>query len=89
MTAIEIVRADLRIPDGCTDYDGEIRALIRDCGLDLESAGVRAPASLHPRFEQAVKAYAKAFFGPGDDDSERWEKVYAMIRDSMALDRGG
>lgn len=88
MTAIETVRTVLRIPDGCTDYDSEIRELIRECALDLEGAGVRAPAALHPRFASALKAYVKAYFGPGDDDSERWQKVYAMIRDSMALDRG-
>ena len=84
----EEVKARLRLKSTAFD-SAEVQPLIDACKADLARAGVATDES-NPLMRQAVVLYCKANFGYSDD-SERYQKAYEGLRDSMALsgDYGG
>ena len=84
----EEVKARLRLKSTAFD-SAEVQPLIDACKADLARAGVVADES-NPLMRQAVVLYCKANFGYSDD-SERYQRAYEGLRDSMALsgDYGG
>lgn len=65
-------------------FDDEIRQTLAACFLDLRKVGVVKLSSEDPLIQQAAKLYLKAHFGY-DSESEKWERAYASLRDSLSL----
>ncbi len=78
---IEQLEKDLRVTNS-NAYE-EIKDLANACIHHLDIAGVYV-AEMDPLVYQAVKLYCKWNYGY-DDDTERFEKAYSALRDSMAL----
>lgn len=89
MTLLEEVKTVLRVKSKAFD-DAEISPLISSCKADLLRAGIKTDAETDPLTRQAIKLYCKANFG-FSEDSEKFQKAYEALRDSMALsgDYGG
>lgn len=84
----EEVKVRLRLRSAAFD-DAEVQPLIDACMRDMDRVGVKANEN-DPLTRQAVVMYCKANFG-FSDDSERYQRAYEALRDSMALsgDYGG
>lgn len=82
------VKVRLRLKSAVYD-DAEIQPLIDACMRDMGRVGVKANDT-DPLTRQAVALYCKANFG-FSNDSERYQRAYEALRDSMALsgDYGG
>lgn len=61
----------------------EVEDLINACKKELEMKGVHGDET-DPMYYQAIVLYCKAHYGY-DEDSERFEKAYNSLRDSMYL----
>ena len=61
----------------------EVKDLIAACKKELEMKGVYGNET-DPTYYQAIVLYCKAHYGY-DEDSERFEKAFNSLRDSMYL----
>lgn len=61
----------------------EVKDLINACKKELEMKGIHGDET-DPIYYQAIVLYCKAHYGY-DEDSERFEKAYNSLRDSMYL----
>lgn len=82
-------REALRIPAGCTDYDGEIDDLIDSARAALRAGGVskeKAADESDGSVRLAIKVWCKANFGMDNPDAERYaqsfETLVTMMRGS-------
>jgi hypothetical protein len=83
MALIDDVRLNLRITSTAFDA-AEIQPIIDACKIDLKLSGVNVIDDSDPLIKRAVVLYAKANFGYSTD-SERYQKAYDMLKNSMAL----
>lgn len=63
----------------------EILDLIEACKIDLSISGVKKIDETDALVIQAIKLYCKANFGLDNKDSEKYQKSYDMLKNSMAL----
>ena len=79
---LEKVKLALRIKNNKLDDD--ITDLIDACKIDLSISGVKKIDETDALVIQAVKLYCKANFGLDNKDSEKYQKSYNMLKNSMA-----
>lgn len=65
--------------------DDEILDLIEACKIDLSISGVKKIDETDALVIRAIKLYCKANFGLDNNDSEKYQKSYDMLKNSMAL----
>ena len=78
---VEKIKERIRVKSKSSDE--EVKDLIAACKKDLEMKGVYGDEA-DPIYYQAIVLYCKAHYGY-DEDSERFEKAYNSLRDSMYL----
>lgn len=79
-------RDALRIPAGCTDYDGEIDDLIDSARSALRAGGVRAEKAADDSdgtIRLAIKVWCKANFGMDNPDHERFMQSFETLVTQM------
>lgn len=80
------VKTALRIKHDA--LDGEISDLIEAARADLALSGVAADKTkddTDPLIKRAVITYCKAHFGLENDDSEKYQRSYDMIKQHLSL----
>lgn len=83
MELLEELKTALRI--GSSRFDeSELIPLINACKVDMKISGVEIIEETDALVRQAIKLYAKEYFGYYDD-SEKYKKAYEGLRDAMAL----
>ncbi len=80
---LEKVKLSLRIKH--FKLDDEINDLIEACKIDLSMAGVRKIDETDPIIIRAVIIYCKANFGLDNSDSEKYQRSYDLLKQSLAL----
>lgn len=80
---LEKVKLALRIKNN--KFNDEIEDLINSAKLDLSIAGVRKIEETDPLIQQAIKIYCKANFGLDNKDSEKYQKSYELLKQSLSL----
>ena len=78
---VEKIKKRIRAKSGTANE--EVEDLINACKKELEMKGVHGDET-DPMYYQAIVLYCKAHYGY-DEDSERFEKAYNSLRDSMYL----
>lgn len=78
------VKKALRISDGNTAFDDDIRGLIEAAMIDLQIAG-KTGIGTDALIEQAVIMYARANFGLYDADVERFARSYEALKNNITL----
>lgn len=79
------VRDALRVSGN--DLDGEIQDLIDAAKADLMLSGVHATkiTDTDPLIKRAVIVYCKAHFGWAENDADRFERSYTMLKTHLTL----
>ncbi len=89
MTLLEEVKAALRITTDDADILGDVNELIESAKIDLVQAGVNeALVTLEEPdaiIKRAIKTYAKANFGYDNQEAERFERAYVMLKQHLSL----
>lgn len=80
---IEKVKLALRIKSNSLDLD--IQDLIESAKVDLSISGVKNLNEEDPLIIQAIKTYCKANFGLDNKDSEKYQKSYDLLKQSLSL----
>lgn len=80
---LEKVKLALRIKSNSLDLD--IQDLIESAKADLSIAGVKNLDEDDPLIIQAIKTYCKANFGLDNKDSEKYQKSYDLLKQSLSL----
>lgn len=80
---LEKVKLALRIKN--IKLDGEILDLIEACKIDLSIAGVRKLNDTDPLIQRAIIIYCKANFGLDNKESEKYQKSYDLLKQSLKL----
>ncbi|SFG10565.1 head-tail connector protein [Sporolactobacillus nakayamae] len=81
------VKMALRISH--TAMDSEIEGLIAAARGDLIRTGLLADMvnaeTVDPLIKQAITTYVKANFGLDNEDSDKYQRSYAMLRNDLSL----
>jgi hypothetical protein len=77
------VKLALRIKSSVMDT--EISDLIEACKLDLSISGIKVINELDPLIQRAIIVYCKANFGLDNKDSDKYQKSYDLLKQSLAL----
>lgn len=80
---LEKVKLSLRIKS--SKLDDEINDLIEACKIDLSISGVRKIKDEDPIIQRAIIVYCKANFGLDNKDSEKYQKSYDLLKQSLSL----
>ena len=80
---LEKVKLSLRIKS--SKLDDEINDLIEACKIDLSISGVRQIKDEDPIIQRAIIVYCKANFGFDNKDSEKYQKSYDLLKQSLSL----
>lgn len=80
---LEKVKLSLRIKS--SKLDDEINDLIKACKIDLSIGGVRKIKDDDPIIQRAIIVYCKANFGLDNKDSEKYQKSYDLLKQSLSL----
>lgn len=80
---LEKVKLALRIKNA--KLDDEIMDLIEACKIDLSISGVKKIKEDDPIIIRAVTIYCKANFGLDNKDSEKYQKSYDLLKQSLKL----
>lgn len=80
---LEKVKLALRIKNNKLDL--EINDLIEACKVDLSIGGVRKIEEIDPIINRAIILYCKANFGLDNKDSEKYQKSYDLLKQSLSL----
>lgn len=80
---LEKVKLSLRIKS--SKLDDEINDLIEACKIDLSISGVRKIKDEDPIIQRAIIVYCKANFGFDNKDSEKYQKSYDLLKQSLSL----
>ncbi len=84
---LDAVKTALRIT--AEAFDEEITGLMEAARLDLRLSGVTAAkldeSAEDPLINQAVTVYCKAHFGLNNEDSEKYQRVYDLIKVRLTL----
>lgn len=89
MPLLNDVKTANRILSNDPGIEGELQDLIEAALLDLNLSGVSVNAitedPLDPLIKRAVILYTKAHFGFGNDDFERLQQSYLMLKQHLCL----
>lgn len=81
------VKLSLRITNAA--FDSEIEGLIAAARGDLIRSGLSADKvdadPVDPLIKQAITTYVKANFGLDNEESEKYQRSYAMLRNDLSL----
>lgn len=80
---LEKVKLSLRIKS--SKLDDEINDLIEACKIDLSISGVRKIKDEDPIIQRAIIVYCKANFGLDNKDSEKYQRSYDLLKQSLSL----
>lgn len=80
---LEKVKLSLRIKT--YKLDDEINDLIEACKIDLSISGVKKTEVTDPIIQRAIILYCKANFGLDNKDSEKYQKSYELLKQSLKL----
>ena len=80
---LEKVKLSLRIKS--SKLDDEINDLIEACKIDLSMSGVRQIKDEDPIIQRAIIVYCKANFGLDNKDSEKYQRSYDLLKQSLSL----
>ena len=80
---LEKVKLALRIKS--VKLDEEIEDLIEACKIYLSICGVRRIVEEDPLIQRAIIIYCKANFGMDNKDSEKYQKSYDLLKQSLSL----
>ena len=80
---LEKVKLALRIQS--LKLDEEIEDLIEACKIDLSISGVRKIVEDDAIIQRAIIIYCKANFGLDNKDSEKYQKSYDLLKQSLSL----
>lgn len=80
---LEKVKLALRIKSNMLDV--EINDLIESCKIDLSISGVKVINETDPLIQRAIIIYCKANFGLDNKDSEKYQKSYDLLKQSLGL----
>ncbi len=82
---LQKIKLSLRIKN--TSFDIEVQSLIDAAKKDLTLSGVNEAkvVSTDPLILRAVTLYAKAHFGLGNDDSEKYVAAYESLKTHLSL----
>ncbi|MBS6486363.1 head-tail connector protein [Veillonella sp.] len=80
---LEKVKLALRIKS--VKLDEEIEDLIEACKIDLSISGVRKILEEDPLIQRAIIIYCKANFGMDNNESEKYQKAYDLLKQSLGL----
>lgn len=80
---LEKVKLSLRIKS--SKLDDEINDLIEACKIDLSISGVRKIKDEDPIIQRAIIVYCKANFGLDNKDSEKYQRSYYLLKQSLSL----
>lgn len=80
---LEKVKLSLRIKNNKLDL--EINDLIEACKIDLSICGVRKVDENDPLIQRAIIIYCKANFGLDNKDSEKYQRSYDLLKQSLSL----
>lgn len=80
---LESVKKALRISG--TIFDTEIQELIDAAMSDLKLSGISCQNVRDPLIRRAVTIYCKANFGLDNEDSEKYQKSYDMLKNHLSL----
>ncbi len=80
---LEKVKLSLRIKSNILDL--EIEDLIEACKIDLSISGVKKIEENDPIINRAIILYCKANFGLENKDSDKYQKSYDLLKQSLSL----
>ncbi|MBE6068843.1 MAG: DNA-packaging protein [Clostridium lundense] len=80
---LEKVKLSLRIKTNA--MDNEILDLIEACKMDLSISGIKNTSEIDPLIQRAIIVYCKANFGLENQDSEKYQKSYDLLKQSLSL----
>lgn len=80
---LEKVKLALRIK--INSFDNEIEDLIEACKIDLSMSGVKKINDDDVIIQRAIIVYCKANFGLDNKDSEKYQKSYNLLKQSLSL----
>ena len=80
---LSTVKSALRISTATMDV--EITNIVEACKLDLKYAGVNVVDETNPLIKRAIVIYTKAQFGLDNQDSEKYQKSYEMLKNHLSL----
>lgn len=80
---LEKVKLSLRIKSNILDL--EIEDLIEACKIDLSISGVKKIEESDPIINRAIILYCKANFGLENKDSDKYQKSYDLLKQSLSL----
>lgn len=82
---IEKVKVALRIKSQNVQISEEIKDLIEAAKIDLSISGVRVIKENDPIIQRAIILYCKANFGLDNKDSEKYQRSYDLLKQSLSL----
>lgn len=77
------VKLSLRIKTN--KLDEEIEGLIEAAKIDLSISGIKKINELDPLIQRAIIVYCKANFGLDNKDSEKYQKSYDLLKQSLSM----
>lgn len=80
---LEKVKLALRIK--INSFDNEIEDLIESCKIDLSMSGVKKINENDVIIQRSIIVYCKANFGLDNKDSEKYQKSYDLLKQSLSL----
>lgn len=80
---LEKVKLALRIK--INSFDNEIEDLIEACKIDLSMSGVKKINENDVIIQRSIIVYCKANFGLDNKDSEKYQKSYDLLKQSLSL----
>lgn len=80
---LEKVKLALRIK--INSFDNEIEDLIEACKIDLSMSGVKKINEDDVIIQRSIIVYCKANFGLDNKDSEKYQKSYDLLKQSLSL----
>jgi hypothetical protein len=83
MALLDEIKPILRVSG--TDFDLEITGLIEACKLDLALSGVGKVAETDALTKMAITLYCKANFGWDNQEFERLQKSYDLLKIHLSL----
>ncbi len=80
---LDDIKLSLRISN--THFDTEIMDLIEGAARDLKISGVLKIDDIDPLIKRAITIYVKANFGWDNQDAERLQQSYLMLKQHLSL----
>lgn len=80
---LDKVKLALRIKS--SKLDVEINDLIEACKIDLSISGVKKIELTDPIIQRAIILYCKANFGLDNKDSDKYQRSYDLLKQSLKL----